>query len=852
MESSRKDAGPEAKPGGDEPTKDHPSDMAASSAPYPHRGYTVGGARRTVHIVPRVLLVHAASDSPEVTSVRRLLEELAEPPRVEEADSLAAARERLSAPPLPDLVLVDGSRPDEGLQTLGDLASRSPAPLWVLVVPDGYKGLGEAAVARGLDDYLVSEDIDAPTLTRILRYAKRRHAAEADLREEGERYRALFERTPDGILVVDEHGITRDANLALAEMFGYEPRQLIGNRVEILLPSAVRDLHVELRREYAKYPLPRPMGQGRNLTGLHRDGSSVPVEVGLAPVSFGGEDAVVASVRDLRGAEERRRLADLVDASDDVVLGALLNGTVESWNGGAERYFGLTREEAVGHLLSDFLAPEVIEELPEILRRVRAGEHVRSVENFLVTEDGRRAHLSFSFSPLTDRHGEVTGAAVIGRDITRRKLLEADLEELAYQDPLTRVANRRFLRERLQYALSLARREHHGVGLVYLDLNGFKEVNDRFGHSAGDAVLKEVARRLEDAKRDSDLVARFGGDEFVILLSKVDGKAGAVEAARRFDAAFDSPVHLGTDVDVSISAQFGIALYPDHGTEADPLLDAADRALYSRKKGRGLTPSAPGLDEERMGMAVKPKLESQLRAALQEAQFHLYCQPITRAVGGELAGVELLLRWRRPGEEGVLSANEFLPSARDLGLMPEIDRWVLSRALDVICDRGLPSSTAWFAVNVSDQTLRSVDAVSTLASLVEDRGLPAGRLRLEIRESPAIVSPHLLAAIERLGALGVAVVLDNYGVGHSSIAELREMPAVALKLDGLLLRTLDRDRDGGRILHAAMELGAAAGMQVGVAGVERVEQADYLLGNGCDFLQGHYFGRPVPLEEMLA
>jgi len=703
-----------------------------------------------------------------------------------------------------------------------------------------------------MDDYLDSRDIDLHTLTRVLRYAKRRRAAEADLREEGERYRALFERTPDGIVVVDEHGIVRDANVALAEMFGYEPGQLVGKRVEVLLPTAVRDQHVKLRQEYAEHPVPRPMGQGRNLTGQHRDGSAVPVEVGLAPVSFGGQHTFVASVRDLRGAEERRRLADLVDASDDVVLGVLLDGTVESWNGGAKRYFGLTRNEAVGHGLSDLLAPEVIEELPGIFRRVRAGDHVRSIDNFLVTEDGRRVHLSFSFSPLTDRNGEVTGAAVIGRDITRRKLLEADLEELAYQDPLTRVANRRFLRERLQYALSLARRDHHAVGLVYLDLNGFKEINDRLGHAAGDAVLQEVGRRLENERRNSDLVARFGGDEFVILLSQVDSETGALKAARRFDAAFDSPVHLGTDGDVSISAQFGIALYPDHGSEADSLLAAADQALYSRKKERRRTASAPGLDQHRVGVALRPNLESELRAALQEGQFHLYCQPIIRAVDGELAGLELLLRWRRPEEEGLLSANEFLPSARDLGLMPEIDRWVLSRVLDVARDRGLPSSTAWLAINVSDHTLRSADTVSTLASLVEDRGLPEGGLRMEIRESPAIVSPLVLAAIKRLGALGVTVVLDNYGVGHSSIAQLREIPAVALKLDGLLVRALDQDPHGGRLLHAAMELGAAAGMQVGVTGVERVEQADYLLGNGCDFVQGHYFGKPVPFEESLA
>ncbi|MFW6089798.1 MAG: putative bifunctional diguanylate cyclase/phosphodiesterase, partial [Gemmatimonadota bacterium] len=742
---------------------------------------------------------------------------------------------------------IDDDDPDE-LQTLEALATRYRAPLWIVLLPGGDRDAGRAVLDHGADDYLLADEIEPNLLDRILRYAKRRRAAEVDLHEAAARYRVLFERAPEGILVVDTEGLLRDVNPRLADLFGYEREELIGQPVEMLVPEGVRDAHVAYRTTYVEAPVPRPMGLERNLRGRRKDGSDFPVEVGLAPLPFGGRDAVAATVRDLSAVEGRRRLADLVDASEDAIFGVTLEGTIESWNGGAARYFGLTREEAVGRSLATLLAPEVIEDLPDILRQVRTGEHVRSVENFLVDPNGRHIHLSLSFSPLTDRSGEVTGAGVIGRDITQRKILEADLEELAYQDPLTRTANRRFLRERLLYALSLARREQTGLGLVYLDMSQFKQVNDRFGHATGDAVLVEVARRLMEAARESDLVARFGGDEFVILLSKVDGEQGALEAARRFEAALEPPIPIGDDAEVEVAAELGIALYPDHGSEADELLDAADRALYSRKEARGRS-DAPADAGDNVGVATLPSLEERLRTALEQAQLELYGQPIAHAREGDLAGVEVLVRWNHP-EGGMLPAGRFIASARQLGMMPEIDHWVVSRALAAARDRGLPD-TCWFAVNLSDQTLTDMEAVSSLASLIGDLGLPAGGLRVEVRESPTIVSPKLLDALERLGALGTTIVLDNYGVGHSSLAQLGEIPADALKLDGMLVRQVGQDAEAVKIVHAVIDLGVAAGLEVGVEGVERANQAEHLRGNGCDFLQGFYFGRPVPLAEML-
>lgn len=837
-------------PAANEQTRGNPSGLTPRD-PADFRHVRSAGRRvRRVGEPLRVLLASAGPASPRIAAVREVLEQLPEPPDLEQIDSPPGASSLLDGGLNPELVLLEPDGSDgAGLEALEALATRHRTPLWLLLLPDADEHLGRAGLTRGADDYLLGGEIDPSTLERILRYARRRRRTELEVHEATARYGILFERSTDGILVVDDEGVLRDLNPRLAEMLGYESDELLGKNIEVVIPDWMPDAYSSVRLPDGKDVVPRPRGIERKLKARRRDGSVFPVEIGLAPLSFGGHDAVAVTVRDISAVEGRRRLADLVDASEDAILGASLDGTVESWNGGAARYFGKTPEEAIGRPLSSFLAPEVIEDLPDILRRVRAGEHVRSVENFLIDEAGRHVHLSLSLSPLADRTGAVTGVGVIGRDITHQKILEADLEEMAYQDPLTRVANRRFLRERLQYALSLARREQFAVGLVYLDLSKFKRINDRFGHATGDAVLIEVARRLKAKARDSDLVARFGGDEFVILLSQVEGETGAVEAARRFEEALGDPIRVGAEVEVTVGAQLGVALYPDHGTEADELFAAADRALYGRKEARGLADSPAGF-EESVGVAAVPSFEARLRAALDDVQLRLYGQPVARAADGELAGIEVLVRWSHP-EAGILTAREFLPSAEELGMMPEIDYWVLSSLMTTIRDHGLPKAGTWFALNLSDQTLKNSEALSSLASLIDELGLPEGGLRVEIRESPSIMSPRLVAGMERLAQRGAKIVIDNYGVGHSSLAQLSDIPAHALKLDRTLVHQLDSSANAVRLVHGAIGLGVAAGMQVGVEGVERAAQAEYLRGDGCSFLQGFYFGRPAPLEQVL-
>ncbi|MEJ2483520.1 MAG: EAL domain-containing protein [Gemmatimonadota bacterium] len=637
-------------------------------------------------------------------------------------------------------------------------------------------------------------------------------------------------------------------NPTLADVFGYARSDLIGRNVDALLPEAAHVLHASNRRDYMADPDSRPMGVDRNVMGRRKDGSEFPVEVGLAPLYFGGRPAIVASARDVSALEGVRRLAALVDASEDAILGVSLDGTVETWNGGAERHFGLSREKAIGKHIGDFLAPEAIEELSEILRRVRAGEHVRAIDNLLIDPDGRRVYISLSFSPLVGRTGEVTGAAVIGRDITRQKILEGDLEELAYRDPLTGVANRRFLRERLQYVLSLARREKRSVGLVYLDLSDFKRVNDRFGHAAGDTVLAEVAERLSSVSRESDLVARFGGDEFVILLPNIDGREDAIEATRRFEEIFGEPIQLSSDLELTVDAQFGIALYPDHGTEADELFAAADGALYRLKEAHRVKSGRP-FELERVGIAADSSGAAALRTAMLDGQLRLYAQPIIAREESGRVGVEILLRWEHP-QHGLLTASEFLRVAEESRLMSEIDCWVLARLQEVTANTDGTGHDGWFAVNLSERTLKDDESVDRISSLLGPSPL-AGRLRIEVRESPSILSPRVLSSLERLRSQGVTMVLDNYGVGRSSLARLSEIPADALKLDRMMVRHLDTEERAVRVANAVIELGLAAGLQVGVEGIERASQAESLLGNGCDFLQGYFYGRPEPLPNLM-
>ena len=794
--------------------------------------------------VPALDLVLAVP-VPELMSVEALLEDLGPGITTTHVGDLEDLTEHLTQLGRGAVLVASSLIPDGVTETFRRLTLDHPDVPFILLAADDEDENVRAMARDGMVDLVMLSEVNGEAMARILEHASRRRDPESLLATVGSRYSAAFGAIADGLLVADSDGCILEASSSAESMFGYEPGKLAGRSVDELVPAAMQGEHTLLRQAFMADPIPRPMAAGTELRGMRADGTEFPAEIGLSPHFVNGDDCVFVSVRDLTETQSLRTMAAAVEATEDIVVMTDLEGRIEAWNPAAGRRFGKEESDVVGRSLRSFLAPEAQEALADALRRVRSGEHVDAEENSDRDAAGREYHLSLTFSPVAGRDGRPRAAVVIGRDVTRRKLLETDLERLAYYDPLTGLANRRLLRERLDYAIALARRQHHGVGVLYLDLSRFKEINDRLGHSAGDAVLVEVAGRLTREARDSDLVAREGGDEFVVLLSRVSGAEGAVEAAERILRSLDEPLTLGGE-ELTIGAQVGIALFPHHGQDANELLTAADRAMY-RNKAESRTSadstSAPVI-------ARGSEFEQALRMAEVDDRLRLHFQPILRAEDDTVAGIEALIRLDHP-EHGMLTATEFLPLALELGLMPAFDEWALSEALRQMRDRVWNGSgPPWLSVNLSAQSLRRSDFGVQLRNIVEREGVPEGGLRLEVQASNALTSPVVRRTIERLHEDGFEVTLDNFGTGDGPLVQLLEIPAICLKVDKALSARIDAEPNGMRFARAAIEVGRAAGMQVAVEGIERENQWKQLRARECDYFQGYFLGRPQAGDEL--
>ncbi|MBS7457495.1 putative bifunctional diguanylate cyclase/phosphodiesterase [Coralloluteibacterium stylophorae] len=433
-------------------------------------------------------------------------------------------------------------------------------------------------------------------------------------------------------------------------------------------------------------------------------------------------------------------------------------------------------------------------------------------------------------------------------DQLSRSLAEvnAELVHRALHDPLTRLPNRVLLEDRIGQAVCKAARGNGRFAVLFVDLDGFKAVNDAWGHQFGDGLLVEVAARLRAARRSTDTLARLGGDEFVLLIDiaePADAATVAEDVLRALAAQFEVAGHP-----LRIGASIGIAIYPEDGAGAQALMANADAAMYHAKDaGRG----AFRFFEPRMNANARRQLQlvQDLRAALEKGQFVLHYQPRFASVGGALLGAEALIRWRHP-ERGLLAPAEFIPAAERTGLIVPIGEWVLEEACRQITAWSGAGQEAWVvSVNLSALQFAHARLVETVRGALARHEVPAHRLMLEITETTAMhdieASCEVLAA---LTGLGVGISIDDFGTGYSSLLHLKRLPANELKIDRGFVGDLARDSDDAAIVSAIVALGRTLGLRIVAEGVETDAQRSFLTEVGCDSLQGFFLGRPVPAE----
>jgi len=433
-------------------------------------------------------------------------------------------------------------------------------------------------------------------------------------------------------------------------------------------------------------------------------------------------------------------------------------------------------------------------------------------------------------------------------DITKRKEAEDHTRHVAFHDTLTDLPNRALFIDRAEAALSLARRESGQVGVILLDVDRFKNVNDSLGHDAGDELIKRSADRLREVLRGSDTVARLGGDEFAILLPGLKSDE-TVRVARKLLEAMRQPF-LVAGRELRVSASLGLAIGPQDGEDVQTLLKSSDTAMYRAKDA--------GRDRLQLFDATMNRaairlleLENELHEGLAHGEFVLFYQPIVRAITGELCGLEALIRWRRP-DGTVREPDDFIPVAEATGLIQPLGLFVLQTACrDIALMRAALGSPLRISVNISAAQIREPNIVTIVSNALRLASLDAGALELEITESSALQGQErTLEALRELVAMGVAISLDDFGTGYASLDLLRRLPISRIKIDRTFVQDVGSDRVDEAIASATIALAHQLSLEVVGEGVETEFQKHFLESHGCDLLQGHLLGRPLPRDEM--
>ena len=554
------------------------------------------------------------------------------------------------------------------------------------------------------------------------------------------------------------------------------------------------------------------------------------------------------------------RFRDFADTAADIFWEVDPELRFSYISGRFQEVLGLSPQELLGKDMNRFLrhrnarATGILastEQQPGLDAERHRGHRDRQFQ--FTRPDGLVRVLRDSAKPVFDDDGEFLGYRGAISDITETQRMYEQIAFQANHDGLTGLPNRALYRSLLRESLAQAKRAGGLVGVLFLDLDGFKPVNDSLGHAVGDLLLQTVAKRLKTTVRDSDVVARLGGDEFVVLLPALETTPGAVEVARKLVAILSDPYRVPTvDHPLHLSASIGISLYPQDGNDVETLLKNADIAMYQAKvQGRN---GYRFFSAEMHTRALSDlTLSNELRQALDRQEFVLHYQPQVAITDGRLLGVEALIRWQHP-HRGLLLPGDFIPLAELTGLIDPLSHWVVKSACEQgrrWLQQGLPKFQ--IAVNLSARQFRERQLPALIATARGDNDQPRLALEVELTESMVMQNPaQALEVMRELKRLGVQMAIDDFGTGYSSLAQLRHFPIDCLKIDKSFVERLPGDAEDRAIIQAIIALGQSLHLRLVAEGVETPEQHQYLARMGCHEGQGYLFGRPMPAAALVA
>jgi diguanylate cyclase (GGDEF)-like protein/PAS domain S-box-containing protein len=666
---------------------------------------------------------------------------------------------------------------------------------------------------------------------------------------------SLLEATPECMVITAVDGRILFANRRLQELTGFDRGDLIDHQVDVLLADGLSNATENIFEAQCR-----------------RSGADpIAVEVHLGHID-GPDRLLVVTLRDLTEIKEGREARFEAEAKyralvDEIPAVVYLDPVDENSD---SIYVSPQVTELIGVTPTEWLTdnycwrrhvhPDDIDRVWDEYVEAYTQHTTLNHEYRMVHEDGRVKWVLEQATTVRDERGDPWLIQGVIFDITERKQAEEQIAFLAYHDSLTRLPNRVLFEEMLGLSIARARRHDLGVGVIFLDLDNFKLVNDSLGHAAGDRMLEQLADRLRECTRETDLVARQSGDEFLLLLSDLERGAGsqpgtdataivAESVATRVHEAMREPFDLdGTQF--YASASLGISLFPQDAHDAGALLQNADAAMYQSKR------NAPGgyvLFSAHDGDPLETlALTTRLRRAVEEQHWVLHYQPILDLGDDRMVGVEALVRWQDPNG-GIVPPGEFIPLAEEMGLIEAIGDWVM--------DEFIAQSAQWqrdgldleVSFNLSPRQLWAPNLSEHILGTLQAGSMDPGKVVVEITESTAMADPdRTMRILSELHAWGLTLAIDDFGTGYSSLARLKHMPVDILKIDQSFVRDVDRDRELAGMVRAMIQLAQSLGMTPLAEGIETRGEYEFLRANGCRLAQGFLFSHPVPAAEIPA
>nr|WP_275581950.1 EAL domain-containing protein [Brevibacillus fulvus] len=673
------------------------------------------------------------------------------------------------------------------------------------------------------------------------------------LREKDDQLKVLFQRANDMIYLyeLNENGQPlrfTEVNNYICKRFGYSraeflklsPIQLIPEDSKIAFLQNSQQL---MNTDYATYEVVYETKKKNRLI----------CEVNTQAFTLNGKRVALSISRDITERkkmeqvllETNQRLRSLFDHNPDAVFTVDLNGRFITMNSEVMRLSGFEREEVLGMTFLQVARDEDRSKLLYHFAKAIQGE-IQNFETVIIQKNGEPIDLEVRTVPIVV-NGKISGLYGIAKAITERKKAEEMITYMAYHDSLTGLPNRRSLLMRLEKELAAAKTEQRSFYLLFLDMDRFKKINDSLGHVFGDLVLKRFAERLQESIGGVNYVARFGGDEFVVLLPDIGEFTEVNNIVDRIVRSFNSPL-LVRDFVLYLSPSIGIARYPHHGEDTETLLKNADIAMYHAKtKGKRHQYYLPTETDKPF---QEVQLENDLRQAIERNEFYLAYQPQFSMKSGKIIGIEALIRWKHP-QNGIIPPNDFIPLAEETGLIVQIGNWVLRRACEQIKDwnqRGYPPLHV--SVNLSLGQFLDGHLVEMIRQILQETGIAPEHLQLEITESMTADVTYTIETLHQLKQLGVRISMDDFGTGYSSLSYLKNFPLDQLKIDKSFIKDVLKDEKDVAIVKTIIKLSHNLGLEVIAEGVENFQQLALLKENQCDKIQGYLVSPPISAEQI--